>query len=53
MNFLTAASKESLCSGTHPLESQYMLEEERDVHSACCMFGAGNSPVKQLLPSAF
>lgn len=29
MDFLTVASKESLCSGTHPLESQYMLEEER------------------------
>lgn len=29
MDFLTVASKENLCFGTHQLESQYMLEWER------------------------
>lgn len=24
-----------------------------DAPSACCVFGVGNAPVKQLLPSAF
>lgn len=41
MDFLTVASKENLCSGTHPLESQYVLEAERmhPVLAVCLVLG--------------